>query len=146
MELFDAYASDSAIEGYAIKAAMLFPSLILEKPFLKSKPKDHLRCFVDVWNADYLCGTVVRVFLSFSRRVSLFNINLSCPPPLIMRIIKQDLQDADGLHQFCTGFDSGCESAIHCMSRVLDTNEASLFVDASNAFNSLNRAITLRNV
>ena len=43
MELFDAYASDSAIEGYAIKAAMLFPALILQKAFLKSKPKDHLR-------------------------------------------------------------------------------------------------------
>ena len=64
----------------------------------------------------------------------------------VMRIVKQDLQDAVGLHQFCTGFDSGCESAIHCMSCVFDTNKASLCVDASNAFNSLNRAFTLRNV
>ena len=63
-----------------------------------------------------------------------------------MRIVKQDLQDAVGLHQFCTGFDSGCESAVHCMSRVFDTNEAALFVHASNAFNSLNCAVTLRNV
>ena len=63
-----------------------------------------------------------------------------------MRIVKQDLQDAVGLHQFCTGFDSDCESAVHCMSHVFDTNEAALFVDASNAFNSLNHAVTLRNV
>ena len=62
----------------------------------------------------------------------------------VMRNIKQDLQHAVGLHQFCTGFDSDYESSVHCMSSVFDTNEASLFVDASNAFNSLNCAVTLR--
>ena len=63
-----------------------------------------------------------------------------------MRIVKQDVQDAVSLHQFCTDFDSGCESAVHCMSCVFDTNEAALFVDASIALNSFNRAVTLRNV
>ena len=63
-----------------------------------------------------------------------------------MRNIKQDLEHAVDLHQFCTGFDSDFESSVHCMSHVFDTNEVSLFVDASNAFNSLNRAVTLRNV
>ena len=64
----------------------------------------------------------------------------------VMKIVKQDLQEAVGLHQFCVGYEAGCESAVHCMSTVFDTNEAILFVDASNAFNSLNRAVTLRNV
>ena len=36
----------------------------------------------------------------------------------VMMIVKQDLQDAIDLHQFCTDFDSGCESAVHWMSRV----------------------------
>ena len=64
----------------------------------------------------------------------------------VMRIVKQDVQDAVGLDQFCTDFDSACESAVHCMSCVFDTNEATVFVDASIAFNSLNHAVTLRNV
>ena len=64
----------------------------------------------------------------------------------VTRNVKQDVQDAVGLHQFCTDFDSGCESAVHWMSCVFDTNEATLFVDASIALNSLNRAVTFRNV
>ena len=63
-----------------------------------------------------------------------------------MRIVKQDVQDAVGLHQFCTDFEAGCESAVYCISCVFDTNEAALFVDASIALNSFNRAVTLRNV
>ena len=42
--LFDAYVKESVTEGIAIKKAMIFPALILQKPFLKSKPKDHLQC------------------------------------------------------------------------------------------------------
>jgi hypothetical protein len=64
----------------------------------------------------------------------------------IIKIVKIDIQESLAACQFCVGFDSGCEAAVHCMSKVYHDNEASLFVDATNAFNSLNRASTLSNV
>ena len=48
--------------------------------------------------------------------------------------------------QFCAGLEGGCEAAVHCMSSIFERTGASLFVDASNAFNSLNCATTLLNV
>ena len=64
-----------------------------------------------------------------------------------MRIVKYDLQDAVGTIQLCAGQDAGCEAAVHAMERVFadkDT-EAMILVDASNAFNCLNRQATLLN-
>ena len=65
----------------------------------------------------------------------------------IMRTIKQDLQAAVGSLQLCADQDAGCEAAVHVMSSIFseDNTEAMLFVDASNAFNSLNRQVTLLN-
>ena len=65
----------------------------------------------------------------------------------IMRTIKQDLQAAVGSLQLCAGQDAGCEAAVHAMSSIFseDNTKAMLFVDASNAFNSLNRQFTLLN-
>ena len=58
-----------------------------------------------------------------------------------MRIVKYDLQDAVGTIQLCTGQDAGCEAAVHAMERVFadEDTEAMILVDASNAFNCLNR-------
>ena len=42
--LFQAYADQSALETVALKAAMILPSLILQKPFQTSKSKDHVAC------------------------------------------------------------------------------------------------------
>ena len=39
--LFRSYGEVSAMEGVALKAAMVIPSLLLQKPFSKSKVKDH---------------------------------------------------------------------------------------------------------
>ena len=39
--LFNAYAEASSMEGVAIKAAMVFPALVLQKPFKTSRSKDH---------------------------------------------------------------------------------------------------------
>ena len=65
----------------------------------------------------------------------------------IMRSTKQDLQIAVGSLQLCAGQDAGCEAAVHAMSSIFqeENTEAMIFVDASNAFNNLNRQATLLN-
>ena len=60
----------------------------------------------------------------------------------------QDVIDASGATQVCAGHKSGSEAAIHAMHDIFESDEtdAALLVDASNAFNSLNRAAALYNV
>ena len=61
---------------------------------------------------------------------------------------KQDVIDACGATQVCAGHKSGSGAAIHAMHNIFESDEtdAALLVDASNAFNSLNRAAALHNV
>ena len=66
----------------------------------------------------------------------------------IMRLTKSELQAAVGSLQLCAGQNAGCEAAVHAMSSIFqeENTEAMIFVDASNAFNNLNRQATLLNV
>ena len=66
----------------------------------------------------------------------------------ISTTLKHDIQDAVGPLQLCAGFEGGCEAAIHAMQQLfsLPQFDAVIQVDASNAFNSLNRQTALRNV
>ena len=56
--------------------------------------------------------------------------------------------NASGAMQVCAGQKSGGEAAIHAMRNIFEADEtdAALLVDASNAFNSLNRAAALNNI
>ena len=52
--LLTAYADVTALEQIALKAAMLMPKLLLQKPHPKSKTKEHTRCLerrLHVWSA-----------------------------------------------------------------------------------------------
>ncbi len=62
--------------------------------------------------------------------------------------ITEDIQNAAGPLQACAGHISGCEAAVHAMRQVYESEqtEAVILVDASNAFNSLNREAALRNI
>ena len=66
----------------------------------------------------------------------------------ILSIINPDILEAAGPLQLCAGHDSGCEAAVHTIRHLYsDSNiEGLLLVDASNAFNCLNREVALRNV
>ena len=66
----------------------------------------------------------------------------------VTRVAKQDVIDASGTMQVCAGQKSGGEAAIHAMRNIFeaDVTDAALLVDASNAFNSLNRATALNNI
>ena len=65
-----------------------------------------------------------------------------------MRIARQDLLYAAGSSQLRAGKIGGCEAAVHAMKQIFSSPsvDAVLLVDASNAFNELNRQVTLRNV
>ena len=58
--------------------------------------------------------------------------------------MKYDIIDAAGPLQLCAGQDA---AAVHCIRQLYGDNntEALLLVDATNAFNSLNREVALRN-
>ena len=66
----------------------------------------------------------------------------------ILSIIGLDVHRAAGPLQLCAGQMSGVEATIHSMRIVFtdDGSEGVLLVDASNAFNSLNRAVALCNI
>ena len=62
-------------------------------------------------------------------------------------VLKEDIQLAAGPLQTATGLQSGAEAAIHSMKTIFESDEtdAVILVDASNAFNSLNRQAALHN-
>ena len=65
-----------------------------------------------------------------------------------LQVTSDYIFEVTGPLQLCTGHISGCEAWAHSMRCLYnDTNtEAILMTDATNAFNSLNRAMALRNI
>ena len=63
----------------------------------------------------------------------------------VASILKSDVKQAVGSLQVCAGQDAGCVKSLH---RIFDQDEseAVLLIDASNAFNSVNRNVFLHNV
>ena len=66
----------------------------------------------------------------------------------ILSIVKDDILKVAGVQQLCVGQQSGCEAAIHAMRRLFESPscQAILQVDATNAFNNLNRKTALINI
>ena len=66
----------------------------------------------------------------------------------VLRIVSKDILDILGDAQLCAGQVSGCETGVHAMSGIQAGNQtqAILLVDASNAFNSLDREVAMRNI
>lgn len=66
----------------------------------------------------------------------------------VSRILASDIRAAAGPLQVCAGQPAGAEAAIHAMCTKYgeDDCEGVLLVDASNAFNLLNRQVALRNI
>jgi len=60
----------------------------------------------------------------------------------IMTVVGPEIQSVAGIAQLCAGQRSGCEAAIHAITKLLKDDDVHgvLLVDAKNAFNSLNRA------
>ncbi len=62
--------------------------------------------------------------------------------------IKPDLIESAGSLQLCAGQQLGCEAAAHAMAEIFreEETDAVLLIDASNAFNSINREAMLHNI
>lgn len=67
---------------------------------------------------------------------------------VVMSVVKKDVVMSAGSLQLCAGQVAGIDAAIHAMREINDADdtEAVLLVDASNAFNSLNRHAFLHNI
>ncbi len=66
----------------------------------------------------------------------------------ILSVIRANVIDVTGSAQLCAGVSSACETIVETARNVYESDcfEGMLLVDASNAFNSLNRNLALRNV
>ena len=66
----------------------------------------------------------------------------------LMKIIGNEVFQATGPLQLCAGQNAGSEAAIHALRELFERleTEAMIFVDASNAFNNVNRQVTPRNI
>ena len=66
----------------------------------------------------------------------------------MLKTVRDDIQAAAGPLQTCAGHEGGCEAAVHAMREIFTFNdtEAILLVDASNAFNAINRQAALHNI
>jgi hypothetical protein len=66
----------------------------------------------------------------------------------VMRVIKNDVMEATGTINLCTGQKAGVEAIIHAMTELFkaDETDALLLMDGENAFNQLNRAVALHNI
>ena len=66
----------------------------------------------------------------------------------ILSVIKPEIQAVVGSLQLCVGQKSGNEAAVHALSDIFDeeATDGVLLVDASNAFNCLNRKAALVNI
>ena len=62
--------------------------------------------------------------------------------------LQEEIQHAAGPLQMSSGLKGGSEAAIHAMRKIFedDTTDAVILVDASNAFNRLNRQAALHNI
>ena len=65
----------------------------------------------------------------------------------VVHTLKGDIIRSVGNLQVCASHESGCEAAIHAMSQIFneEDSEAVLLIDASNAFNAVNRELFLHN-
>ena len=66
----------------------------------------------------------------------------------VLRLVDLDIRIACGALQVCAGCEGGCEAAVHAMQQLFHDPgcQAALLVDASNAFNSVNRQAALHNI
>ena len=67
---------------------------------------------------------------------------------VVVHTVREDVISSVGSLQVCAGQEAGCEAAIHAMHSIFESEEteAVLLLDASNAFNSINRNAFLHNV
>ena len=66
----------------------------------------------------------------------------------VSAFFKEELKQAAGPLQVCAGHSAVAEAAIHAMSEIFaeDETDGILLIDASNAFNQMNRSVAMHNI
>ena len=66
----------------------------------------------------------------------------------VSRILKDDIKKSTGNLRSCSGVEGGIEAVIHAIRTAFqeDESKAVLLVDATNAFNSMNRKVAQQNI
>ena len=66
----------------------------------------------------------------------------------VLNVLSQEVKDAAGVDNMCTGQFAACEAIVHAMKSAFEGEAADglLLVDADNAFNRLNRKVALLNM
>ena len=66
----------------------------------------------------------------------------------ILQVVGNDVREATGARQLCAGQQAGTEAAVHAIRELFskDESEGVLLVDATNAFNNINRNAALHNI
>ena len=66
----------------------------------------------------------------------------------VTTFLKEEIQEAAGPLQVSAGYSAGAEAAIHAMSQVFaqEGTDGILLIDASNAFNRMNRSVAMHNI
>ena len=67
---------------------------------------------------------------------------------VVASTLKEQIKEAAGPLQTCASHGAGAEAAIHSMREIFEKEETDgvLLIDASNAFNNMNRAAALHNI
>ena len=67
---------------------------------------------------------------------------------VVVSTIREDITESVGSLQVCAGQEAGSEAAVHAMHEIFkeQDTEAVLLIDATNAFNTVNRNVVLHNV
>ena len=67
---------------------------------------------------------------------------------VVVSTIREDITESVGSLQVCAGQEAGSEAAVHAMHEIFkeQDTEAVLLIDATNAFNTVNRNVLLHNV
>ena len=107
---------------------------------------------------DYLDPTSLRAFVACRlvplnknpgvRPIGICEVLRRLVGKVIMTVVGHDVLKATGPIQLCAGHEAGAESAIHAMRTLFaeEGTDAVILVDASNAFNNLNRKVALLNI
>ena len=109
-------------------------------------------CIQDVDSAELMAFVACRL-IPLDKKLGVRPIGVGDVPRRIiakatLHVIGHDIQLAAGALQTCAGHDAGSEAAIHAMKFIFDDDDtqATLLVDATNAFNLVNRQAALYNI
>ena len=82
------------------------------------------------------------------RPIGVGEVNRRIIGKAILSVTCEDIQQCASIYQLCARQKGGCEAVVHTMRSLFEDDEMEglLFVDASNAFNSLNREAAIRNI